>query len=209
MNKTGRWIIGRIVFAIGFSVAIILFGCSPQRRHAAQVINRTTPGAGITEITFARSSCYGYCPGYQVTFEKDGCAFYDGYGYVPWIGHYIGYVPPGKFDYLAQLIDERGFFSMQHKYGNFDILDNSHYGLSVVRNGLQKSVEVSEDFSYAGPMRIVELGYVIDGTIFKTLWFGKGSKPPYAGRAPQRPPMDCPWSRNGPDPFAPNLKHSP
>lgn len=195
-----------LVCAIGFLNALILSACSSERPHAAQAIHPPKPGVGITEVTFARSGCYGPCPGYQVTFQENGCAIYDGSGYVPWRGHYTGWIDPETFNHLARLIDERGFFAMQHRYGNFDVLDIAYTGLSVVKNGVRTSVKVADD---AEPMGLYELGDVIDGIVFKTKWWGKDKKQPYVGFEQGRPRTDCSWSRKGPEPFAPNLKHSP
>ncbi len=193
----------RLVCAIGFLNALILSACSSERPHAAQATHPPKPGVGITEVTFARSLCNGWCPGYQVTFQKDGCAIYDGYGYVPWVGHYYrsgSY--PNDFFRIANLIDDRGFFAMQRRHGNWILTDAGYSLLSVVKNGVRKSVRVAEVTQDAEPMGFYELGQVIDGIIFKTLWFGKGGKPPYGGLAPQRPPTGCSWSRKGPEPFA-------
>ena len=35
----------------------------------------------------------------------------------------------------------------------------------------------------------------------------RDGKQPYAGFPQDRLPADCPWSRNGPEPFAPSVKH--
>ena len=180
MNRSWNYR-ARLVCAIGFLNALILSACSSERPHAAQVTHPPKPGVGITEVTFARSLCNGWCPGYQVTFQKDGCAIYDGYGYVPWVGHYTGWIDPGTFFRLATLIDERGFFAMQHRHGNWILTDAGYSLLSVVKNGVRKSVKVAEVTQDAEPMGFYELGQVIDGIIFKTLWFGKGGKPPYVG----------------------------
>lgn len=195
------------------ALTLIFQSCAHENRRVAQPTKPPAYGAGITEVTFRRGACYGPCASYQVTFEKNGCAIYDGYGFVPWIGHFTGYIYSGDFDLLARLIEERGFFTMQHTYGNFNTTDIPHYGLSVLKNGVRTSVKVAED-NYGRPQRLYELGEFIDGVVFRTKWWGKAGKKPYPGSWVEmsRPAYNCSWSREGPlpfGPFYPNLKHSP
>jgi hypothetical protein len=188
----------RVVLLVGLLLAsAFLIACKAHNSSAPSI--RQEP-ARISEITLIQWGCLGTCPRYAVTFQKNGCAIYDGFGYVPLSGHYVGTIYSDDFSRLSNLVSSARFFGMQQYYGNFHVFDIAHSVLSVVSKGARKTVRVaySNMKGDVEPLGYFELVGVIDGIVFTTKWFGKDLKQPYRGFEQVLPDKDCLWSRSVP-----------
>jgi hypothetical protein len=63
-------------------------------------------------ISIDRSGCYGACPTYTVTFNRDGSAEMDARAYLPRLGHFVGKIRVTTFARICYALDRMGFFQL-------------------------------------------------------------------------------------------------
>lgn len=69
----------------------------------------------IESISLSRSGCYGKCPVYQVTFNRDGSILYKGDMFVEHIGTY-NVSTDFDFQSLEDLVNTSDFFNLEDRY---------------------------------------------------------------------------------------------
>lgn len=120
----------------------------------------------IHSITLERMVCYGSCPVYRVTFNKNGKAVYEGKDHVERIGRYVGEIEQSDFDKIAELLDRLGFGNLSSSYSSNDP-EKQSVVTSVSYNDGEKKVENKGD---AGPMELWTVEKVIDGVVQDIYW---------------------------------------
>lgn len=92
----------------------------------------------IESISLARSGCYGKCPVYQITLNRDGSVLYKGDMFVEHIGSYNVDV---EFDFqkFEDLVKTSDFFNLEDKYIE-NVADVPSCGITVKTGSRIKSV---------------------------------------------------------------------
>ena len=92
----------------------------------------------IESVKLARTGCYGKCPIYQVTINRDGSILYKGDMFVEHIGTYNVNV---DFDFqkFEDLVEASDFFNLQERYME-DVTDIPACGVTVKTGSREKSV---------------------------------------------------------------------
>ena len=95
-------------------------------------------GEQIESISLARSGCYGKCPVYQITLNRDGSVLYKGDMFVEHIGSYNVDV---EFDFqkFEDLVKTSDFFNLEDKYIE-NVADVPSCGITVKTGSRIKSV---------------------------------------------------------------------
>lgn len=70
----------------------------------------------VRRIQLERSACFGTCPVYTVTFDRDGTGRYHGEEYVRDLGDYVGRIDTTAFRRLAERLLTSGFFRFKTRY---------------------------------------------------------------------------------------------
>ena len=73
-------------------------------------------GIPCESVTLRRTSCFGNCPSYSVTFNRSGEAVYEGVSHVDMKGIYNGEVGLFDFGRLCYAIERIGFLEMEKDY---------------------------------------------------------------------------------------------
>ncbi|HMF57119.1 MAG TPA: DUF6438 domain-containing protein [Pyrinomonadaceae bacterium] len=97
-------------------------------------------GGQITEISLARTACFGRCPVYEVILRADGTATYIGRRFAPRTGTYKGKISSRDFNKLARLLIARDFFNFEDHYA-VHATDLPSANTSALRGGMRKRVE--------------------------------------------------------------------
>lgn len=92
----------------------------------------------IESISLSRSGCYGKCPVYQITLNRDGSVLYKGDMFVEHIGSYNVDV---EFDFqkFEDLVKTSDFFNLEDKYIE-NVADVPSCGITVKTGSRIKSV---------------------------------------------------------------------
>lgn len=92
----------------------------------------------IESISLSRSGCYGKCPVYNVTLNRDGSVMYKGDMFVEHIGSYNVGV---EFDFqtLENLVKTADFFNLEDRYIE-DVADIPVCGVTVKTTLKSKSI---------------------------------------------------------------------
>lgn len=92
----------------------------------------------IESVKLSRTGCYGKCPVYQITVNRDGSILYNGDMFVEHIGAYNVDV---NFDFqvFEDLVETTDFFNLQDRYLE-NVADVPVCGVTVQTNSRKKSV---------------------------------------------------------------------
>ena len=121
----------------------------------------------IESIQMERSMCYGTCPSYTTTLNRDGTAQYFGDAYVERLGAYEGTLAPRDFAHLCQLTRDISFDNLESEYRGGGWTDSSDVIVAVTRFG--KATEVL-DYSETGPSQLWALENSIDAVASRIEW---------------------------------------
>jgi hypothetical protein len=107
-----------------------------------QMIYATHPvRLAIESVKFSTTQCFGTCPVFQLTINKDGSVNYKGIQYVNKIGDYSLVMPKAELSYLISLLDAINPSRLNDHY-SVDATDNPTIYLTVrYTNGQTKSIE--------------------------------------------------------------------
>lgn len=92
----------------------------------------------IESISLSRSGCYGKCPVYQITVNRDGSVLYKGDMFVEHIGSYEVDVDV-DFQKLEDLVETSDFFNLDERYIE-SVADIPVCGVTVRTTSKVKSV---------------------------------------------------------------------
>ena len=144
----------------------------PERLPAKHVVPPVLrPDSEIT-ITLIRSGCFGSCPAYRVTVDKDETVF-EGRAFVFVPGRHTSKVEPGKVQELAQKFIASDFYSMDPIY-RAHVTDLPTYVLRIAIDGQEKSVEDYAGREVGMPDVVTELEKEVDNLAQTQRWI-KGS----------------------------------
>jgi len=93
----------------------------------------------ITEISFERKGCHGFCPVDKVTFSLNGSHSYNGIRYVERIGNFQADPQEYKFDVLVKVLERVNYADLDADYGR-GTSDAQVVTLSVKRGGKTKTI---------------------------------------------------------------------
>lgn len=136
-----------------------------------------TNAVQIDSITLEKTSCYGTCPVYKLTMQRDGTVTYDGKQFVKVIGHRSRRIPADRFQKLVHEIQRIGFFSFKDEYfskqnpdGSTEVITDQPTRITTVRAGkFRKSVKNY----YGGPESLAHLEKLIDNIAGSSAWIGR------------------------------------
>lgn len=139
-------------FWLIFVSLFLLFSCKSFDKGNAE----------MTSIALQRGGCYGECPIYNVSFNKDGTIIYNGKMFVENIGRYR---VEKKFDFnlLRELVIEADFFNLEDEYLSA-ITDVPT--VKVIVNTSKGSKTISENGQ--GPNELKRIQLTLDSIINKT-----------------------------------------
>ncbi len=92
----------------------------------------------IESISLSRSGCYGKCPVYQITLNRDGSILYKGNMFVEHIGSY-SVETDFDFQKFEELVKTSDFFNLEDSYME-DVADIPSCGVTVRTGSKVKSV---------------------------------------------------------------------
>ena len=93
----------------------------------------------ITEISFERKGCHGFCPVDKITFSLNGSHSYNGIRYVERIGNFQADPQEYKFDVLVKVLERVNYADLDADYGR-GTSDAQVVTLSVTRGGKTKTI---------------------------------------------------------------------
>lgn len=111
-------------------------------RNNKQMIYANHPTQlAIESIKFSATQCFGTCPVFQLTIDKDGSVSYKGIQYVNKIGDYNLAMPKAELSYLISLLGAVNPPRLSDRY-SVDATDNPTIYLTIrYTNGQTKSIE--------------------------------------------------------------------
>lgn len=121
----------------------------------------------ITEVTFERKGCNGFCPVDIVTFRRNGSHTYTGIRYVDRIGNYQADQREYKFNVLVKVLERVNYADLNEDYGR-GTSDDQVIILRVTRGGKTKTV-ASYD-SERMPIELVIISSFIENVVPKIRW---------------------------------------
>ena len=122
----------------------------------------------FSRIELERTTCFGACPAYTVTFHRDGQAEYVGREWAPREGTFSGEIGPFSYGRLCLLIERSGFEKMKSKY----FREETDHANAYVRVWLTDSAEpiVVRDYGDYGPIELWSLQEAIDSVASGVRW---------------------------------------
>lgn len=119
-------------------------------------------------IEMERTSCFGSCPVYTVTFHRDGTATYEGGHNAPRQGRFRGSITPYDYGRLCFLIESSGFLELEGHVGRVQIADAPTVRVSVASDS-SGSVSVTDDGN-TGPITLWAIQVAIDTVATRVRW---------------------------------------
>jgi len=144
MKVTRFWLI--------FISSILLFGCKSLNNKSSEV----------SSISLSRGGCYGECPIYDVTFNKDGKIVYNGKMFVENIGKYL-VNKEINFNFIQEIVEDANFFNLENEYLSA-IADAPTVSITVVTNRGEKTIVENG----IGPKKLKRIQFELDSMIKKT-----------------------------------------
>ncbi len=142
---------------------LTLFAFSPKAKP---------PRHDIQQISIRQGPCYGACPIYTATFNKDGSATFEGEKprfHSPEmnlrIGKFWGKITMEKFDSLAEIIEEVDFFKMSNYRERVTDLSTTY--ITVTTPETTKTIEI---YGIHIPEEMERLRRAIKETVDQTSW---------------------------------------
>ncbi|QBB71822.1 hypothetical protein ELE36_16470 [Pseudolysobacter antarcticus] len=120
----------------------------------------------IDSISLERTPCYGLCPDYSITFNKDGYAFMEGRGNTAHNGKFHAEINLHDFIRLCQLVYVANFFNLRDSY-SAGWTDDTTMILIVVAGKTKKRVS---DYGDVGPAQVWAMGRAIDAISTTLEW---------------------------------------
>lgn len=111
------------------------------------------PVAPVKRVTYECRPCFGSCPVYKVTINKDGTIDYHGIRFVDRIGHYKATVARSKVNKLFDAIRWSNFWDMKDRY-ELPITDMPTQILTAESGRLCRTVE---EYGDSGPEELHKL----------------------------------------------------
>ncbi len=151
-------------------LTLAVFGfiaCAPV--HSAIVEEPAT-------ITLARSTCFGFCPGYRVTISGNGDVVYVGQRFVNVVGERRTHISQEEVQRLLRRFDEIGFEDLHDVY-RAPITDLPTYTLTLERNGRRKTVVDYGGVSAGMPRAVRELQDEVDRVANTSQWVLRNGQP--------------------------------
>lgn len=122
----------------------------------------------IHSITLERTMCYGPCPVYRVTFNKDGKAIYEGRNNVDKIGRYVGEVDLSDFEKMSELLERLKFGELNSDYSADK--ENSELQTVITSVSYNQGEKCVSNHGDSGPMEIWAVEKVVDGIVQDIYW---------------------------------------
>ena len=98
---------------------------------------------------------------YSIAFDRDGSVTFDGYCNVSPLGCHKWRVPTWRFDRLARLVTEIGYFGLESSYES-EATDQLVVVLAITQFGCEKPVM---DYGHDGPWRLWALEEMISAEL--------------------------------------------
>ena len=174
---------------------MLLSSCATDSRYAflnhdsleSDEYDRAVAAVPFDEIQMGRTTCYGTCPAYTVTFMRNGDAFYTGEANVGKMGRHKGEINIWDYGRLCKLIENSRLISFDDFYDD-DRTDSPSTFIRVKdsRTNVDKSTGGYEDLM---PDAAWTISRVIDGITTSIEW--KPADPKQSGeqRGPAYPPQ--------------------
>lgn len=129
-----------------------------------------------TMITLARSTCFGFCPGYRVTISGDGEVVYVGQRFVNVVGERRAQISQAEAQQLLRRFDEIGFDSLRDEY-RAPVTDLPTYTLTLERRGRRKTVVDYGGVGAGMPRAVRDLQDEIDRIANTDRWVLRDGRP--------------------------------
>ena len=165
-----------------YSIILIIIGsmfltsCATDSRYAflnhdtleSDEYDRAVAAVPFDEIQMGRTTCYGTCPAYTVTFRRNGEALYTGEAYVEKVGPFKGEINIWDYGRLCKLIENSRLHSFDDNYDD-DRTDSPSTFIRVKdsRTNMDKSTAGYEDMM---PDAAWTISRVIDGIAASIDW---------------------------------------
>lgn len=157
-------------WALAFPLFAVPSIGAAQAQPAIETQAAPVTQAPITRVSFSRTPCYGFCPSYSVTLQRDGAATWKDGQFVPRLGDRTGRIAPDKFAELARLLDASSPALLAQVRRNTlqpRPADAPGFMLSIER-GAQK-IEV-EDYGFQVPAEFLSIEKKLDEAAANASW---------------------------------------
>ena len=141
---------------------------SPLHEGALSNVKALLDALPFDRIELERTACFGACPAYKVTFNRDGTARYEGRSDAPRQGNFAGKIEPWNYGRLCYLMEVEGLERMNHDY-TAPWTDAPTCYLRVWRSGATEPFTI-DDYGTYGPIELWGLQQAIDGVAEKLEW---------------------------------------
>ncbi|MDQ3634294.1 MAG: DUF6438 domain-containing protein [Acidobacteriota bacterium] len=120
----------------------------------------------ITEISFERKGCHGFCPNDKVTFRPSGLHSYEGIKYVKPIGSFQTDPQKITFGVLVKVLKRVDYANLQDYYG---ISNDNQVIILTVKHG-NKIKTITSDTPRNNPIELVIIQTFIESVVSKINW---------------------------------------
>lgn len=124
--------------------------------------------AKIKKIIYKHTACFGTCPSYEVTFNNNGDAEYNGKYFVRMVGRYKGKIEKHIFARLTYLIDKFNILNLRNDYSS-RVSDASAAILTIEFKN--KEVKGIRNYNNYGPIELWGIDKVIEEITKEINWY--------------------------------------
>ena len=117
-------------------------------------------------ITLERSPCYGSCPVYRFSMNRNGHAELEAIKYLPALGKFAGEVDAGDYGRLCYLLEQLHFMTFAPAY-EADWTDDATCTITTTGTDHEKSVR---EYGSVGPIELWAIQQTIENIRQKTEW---------------------------------------
>lgn len=170
MRKLSLCVIGVAMIVVSCTQKNTTNHSKAESTQAQQVNKKDKQQLNIQSILMKRSACFGPCPVYNVTFNNDGTAAYEGIKHVAKKGHHTGTISTNSFKKISSFINEINFKNFNSTYSS---KATDLAGVTIIvtyKNGKQQ--KVTADVGQA-PTNFWVLTKTVDGIVHTIDWTEK------------------------------------
>jgi hypothetical protein len=120
----------------------------------------------ITEVSFERKGCHGFCPIDKVTFSLNGPHSYNRIKYVDHIGNFQADLQDYRLSALVRVLERVNYTDLNNDYRRAD--DTQVVILNVTRGGKTKTIK--SESSESMPIELVIIKAFIENVVPKIRW---------------------------------------
>ncbi|WP_270087344.1 DUF6438 domain-containing protein [Sphingobacterium sp. SYP-B4668] len=150
---------------LGLVIAcFLLFSCKNYKNVKGDSVHE------ISAVTMSRTPCFGFCPIYTLSIEKDGKATLDAKNHLKnkLQGKYIASVSPKELHTVFKMLQDMKFSSLEDSYGSRNVTDLPSVNTAVVyEGGASKKIN---DYGNRGTPELSTFYAHMDELLYRLKW---------------------------------------